>query len=128
MHVTVRGGTVVPALADTWLDGSVPAGAETTTAAAAQRFDNWSRWPTWRRRACFGSPSRRHRQAVVNARLVSTSGAARSRGRCAENRRRLQCRHPLADVPAGTYAVEINADLPVVTAVFSAARAASEPG
>lgn len=129
VHVTVRGGTVVPALADTWLDGSVPAGAETTTAAAAPAIRQLVPVADLAQAGVLRVAVPGDTEAVVNARLVSTSGAAPLPGggvqRIAGGS---SVDIPLADVPAGTYAVEINADLPVVTAVFSAARAASEPG
>ena len=61
VHVTVRGWHGGAGVADTWLDGSVPTRPRRPGRCRPSDLDNWSRWPTWRRRACFGSPSRRHR-------------------------------------------------------------------
>ncbi|KGN40849.1 DUF5719 family protein, partial [Knoellia aerolata] len=128
LRVRVNGGTVHAVMSDTWLDGSVPAGAEVTgpTAAPARR----QVIPA----ALVGSigsiriavPDRQ--QAVVSARVIGAEGPVplpdgvirvpgRSTGELA------------LKVPAsGMYAVELTSDVPIVASLWATQRVGERPG
>ena len=129
LHVTVRGGAVVAALNDDWLDGSVAAGLETTgpteapdTALVIPIVDL-----TQAGMLRVGVPG--EAQAVVSARLLSTSGASPLPGGGVHRvPGRTTVDLPLADIPAGVYALEVTSDVPVVAAAMSQAREGAAPG
>ena len=128
VHVTVRGGAVTAILSDVWLDGSVAAGAETTTPVVPSTKQVMPgvrlSQPGFVRVAVAGQA-----QAVVSVRVVTPSGAAPLPGggvtRVAGGS---TLDIPLADLPAGTYAVEAVADVPIVAAAFTQVRSGSDPG
>lgn len=129
VHVVVAGGTVAAYLSDVWLDGSVPAGAETTGAAAepatvqvvpAVVLDG-----TATVRVAVPGPT----QAVVSARLIGPKGALALPGGGVQRVPAGAVRDlVLKGVPAGRYAVEVRSDVPVVAAVQTAVRDGSGPG
>jgi hypothetical protein len=129
VRVRVNGGTVRAVMSDTWLDGSVPAGAETTGPAAA---------PSRRQvipAALVGSagsiriavPDRQ--QAVVSARVIGADGPVPIPGGGVT---RIEGRStgelPLTGLAQGTYAVELTADVPIVASLWSSRRAPGLPG
>lgn len=128
VRVRVNGGTVRAVMSDSWLDGSVPAGAETTVPAA----------PPSRRQvipaALVGSagsirivvPDRR--QAVVSARVVGAAGPTPLRGGVVRVGARSTAELALSGLKPGTYAVELTADVPIVASLWSTQRANGGPG
>jgi len=131
VHVQVVGGTVAAFLDDTWLDGSVPAGADTappdappstTQVVPAAALDG----PGSVRIAVPGT-----KEAVVQVRLIGPSGGLPLPGADAGVTRvpgGAVAELSLAQVPPGTYAVEVTSDVPVVAAAFAQRRAGTDPG
>ncbi len=131
VHVQASGGTVAAFLDDVWLDGSVPAGADTTPRAAAP-----STTQVIPATALAGSGVLRvvvpgRREAVVRVRLIGADGGLPLPGG-GDGVTRVGggavAELSLAKVPEGTYAVEVTADVPVVAAAFTQRRAGSDPG
>ncbi len=129
VHVQVSGGTVAAYLSDVWLDGSVPAGADTSPATAAP-----SRSQVIPVAALSGAGVVRvavpgGREAVVSARLLGPEGGSPLPGtgvtRIAAG---AVGELSMAGAPAGTYAVEVTADVPVVAAAFVQRRTGTDPG
>ncbi len=129
VHVQASGGTVAGFLDDVWLDGSVPAGADTVGSNAPP-----SRTQVIPVAALTGAGVVRvvvpgSHEAVVSARLIGPTGGAPLPGNGVT-------RIPggavgelsLTGAPAGTYAVEVNADVPVVASVQVQRRAGTSPG
>lgn len=129
VRVRASGGTVRAVISDTWLDGSVPAGAETTVPTAA---------PSTRQvipaAMVSGTGSIRiavpgAQQAVVSARLIGKDGvtplpggsvarvAGRSTGELA-----------VKALPESMYAVELTSDVPVVASLFASWRTGDARG
>lgn len=129
VRVRASGGSVRAVMSDTWLDGSVPAGAETTVPAAA---------PSTRQiipaaLVSVGGSIRIAvpdvRQAVVSARVLGEDGPVplpgggvtrvpgRSTGELA-----------LTGLKEGRYAVELTSDVPVTAALWSSWRLGRTPG
>lgn len=129
IRVRANGGSIRAVLTDTWLDGSVPAGAETTVPTAA---------PSTRQvipaalvtsgasiRIAVPGPA----QAVVSARLVGKDGVtplpgggvarvgARSTGELA-----------VPKLVQDLYAVEVTSDVPIVASLFASWRKGDNAG
>ncbi len=129
VHVQVRGGTVAAVLSDLWLDGSVPAGADATgpTAAPAIRQVIAGMDLSQAGIVRVGVPG--DAQAVVSVRVLTPNGGAPLPGggvRSVPAGSTVDV--PVADLPAGTYAVEVTSDVPVVAAGFALARDAAAVG
>ena len=131
VHVQASGGTIAAFLDDVWLDGSVPAGADTTPRAATP-----STTQIVPAAALAGAGALRvvvpgRQEAVVRVRLIGADGGLPLPGggdgvtRVAGG---AVAELSLAKVPTGTYAVEVTADVPVVAAAFIQRRAGSDPG
>lgn len=126
VHVTVRGGTVSATLTDTWLDGSVAAGAETTGPVAAPALTQvipvvWLRQAGALRIAVPGPD-----QAVVSARLLTPQGpvpVSTDDGGVARIQGGTVLELPLQAGTEGVVGVEVTSDVPVVAAALSVARA-----
>lgn len=125
VHVTVSGGTVAATLTDTWLDGSVAAGAETAGPAAppatrqvipvALRAQSGS--------VRIGVPG--DTQAVVSARVLTATGPVPLPG--LEGVQRIQA-HSVLELPLPAQSpdivgVEVRSDVPIVAAALSQVRA-----
>ena len=129
VRVRASGGSVRAVLSDIWLDGSTPAGAETTVPTAE---------PSTRQvipaAMVSGGGSIRivvpgTRQAVVSARIIGKDGAsplpgggvarvgARSTGELA-----------MSSLPQNVYAVELTSDVPIAAALFASWRQDNAPG
>lgn len=129
IRVVATGGSLWATLSDTWLDGSIPAGAESTTRVAAPSTRlvvpgvNLGGPATLR----IGVPGAQ--EAVVSARLIGPDGGKPLVGRsvirvAAGGVAEL----PLKAAAGGTYAVEVRSDEPVVGSVLTTARAGAAPG
>lgn len=127
VHVSARGGAVVAALDDAWLDGSIPAGLESTTPAAPGTtvvvpIADLGQAGVLRLAVPGDAP------AVASIRMLSPTGPSP----LADGVRTLAARTtvdiPLSGLPAGSHALEVTADVPVVAAVMSQARAEGAPG
>ncbi|CCH78399.1 putative secreted protein [Nostocoides japonicum T1-X7] len=128
-HVTTRGGLVYAALADTWLDGSVPAGADDVTPTAAP-----GRTVVIPAVALAGQGRLRvavtgSHEAVVQVRTLSASGGAPlPKGGVATVAGHSVAEFDLSGVPAGTYAVQVTSDEPVVAGAVVFRRSGSGVG
>lgn len=129
VRVRVNGGTVRAVMSDIWLDGSVPAGAETTTPTAA---------PSRRQvipAALVGTSGSIRiavpdaQQAVVSARVIGADGPVPlPGGGVTRVAGRATSELALTGLAQGTYAVELTSDVPVVAALWSSWRAGDGPG
>ncbi|HYN29629.1 MAG TPA: DUF5719 family protein, partial [Dermatophilaceae bacterium] len=129
VHVTVDGGTVAPTLTDTWLDGSVPAGADSTGPAAAPARTQVVPGLVLAGRATVRVGVPGSREAVVSARLLGADGAVPLPGTGVARVRGASVGElTVSGVPDGRYAVEVRADVPVVAAVQGVVRAGRGPG
>lgn len=123
IRVRANGGSVSAVLTDTWLDGSVPAGAETTvpTAEPSTRQVIPAAMVSGTASVRIAVPG--SDQAVVSARFLGPDGASplpgggvvtvggRSTGELA-----------VPALPESMYAVELTSDVPVVASLFASWR------
>lgn len=128
-HVTTRGGLVYAVLNDSWLDGSVPAGSDDTVAAAPP-----ARTVVIPAVPLAGAGILRvgvvgTHEAVVQVRTLSASGGAPlpSNG-VATVAGQSVAEFDLSRVPAGTHAIQVTADEPVVAAAVTSRRTGRGPG
>lgn len=129
LQVTVRGGAVVAALSDVWLDGSVAAGLEMTVPTESPDTTLILPIVDLTQAGVLRVAVPGEAQAVVSARLLSTTGASPLPGGGVHRvPGRTSVDLPLADIPAGTYALEVTSDVPVVAAAMAQAREGSAPG
>lgn len=129
VRVRATGGSVRAVMSDIWLDGSVPAGAETTVPTAE---------PSTRQiipagaMATGGSiriavPDRQ--QAVVSARFIGKNGPVPvPGGGVTRVPGRSTGELTLTGVTRGVYAVEVTADVPIVASLFSSWRKGAAAG
>ncbi len=129
VHVQVSGGTVAAFLSDVWLDGSVPAGADTSPPTAAPARSQVIPVAAFSGAGVVRVAVPGAQEAVVSARLIGPDGGTPLPGtgvtRVAAG---AVGQLSMAGAPAGTYAVEVNADVPVVAAAFVQRRAGTDPG
>jgi hypothetical protein len=129
VHVTVEGGTVAATLTDTWLDGSVPAGAESTGPAAAPARTQVVPGVVLADRATVRVAVPGAREAVVSVRLLGPGGAVPlPRGGVLRVRGGAVGELAVQGAPSGRYAVEVRADVPVVAGVQTTVRRGGGPG
>lgn len=129
VRVRANGGSVRAVMSDVWLDGSTPAGAETTVPTAE---------PSTRQvipaALVSGSGSIRiavpgSQQAVVSARVIGKDGASPlPGGGVARVGARSTGELPLKGLPENLYAVELTSDVPVVASLFSSWRTGDARG
>ncbi|EAP97538.1 putative secreted protein [Janibacter sp. HTCC2649] len=129
VRVRATGGSVRAVMSDIWLDGSIPAGAETTVPTAAP-----SRRQIIPAAIMAGTGSIRiavpdQQQAVVSARFIGKDGPVplpgggvtrvpgRSTGELA-----------LTGLTQGTYAIELTSDVPIVASLWASWRSGTAPG
>lgn len=117
VHVVATGGTVYAALGDSWLDGTIPRGGELTTATTAPATQQLitgvsTGGPTTLRVAVPGT-----NDAVVQARVLTSKGPKGVRHAVTRVAAGRTGDIDLSDLPAGTYAVQVQADVPFVAAV-----------
>lgn len=127
VHVRANGGTVRAVMSDIWLDGSVPAGAETTVPTAEPSTTQVI--PAYLvgtsdslRIAVPGA-----QQAVVSAQLLGPDGAS-ALGGALRVPARSTGELPMKGVKPGRYAVRVTADVPIVASMFSSWRTGAAPG
>jgi hypothetical protein len=116
VQVTAHGGEVYAAINDTWLDGVVARGGDTARATAAP-----SREQVIAGVSVDGSASLRvavpgDAQAVVQTRVLTTEGPRRVKHDVVRVGGHSARDIDLSDLPAGTYAIQVRADVPVVAA------------
>lgn len=129
VHVTARGGAVVAALSDVWLDGSVAAGLDTTVPTEAPDTRLVIPVVDLTQAGTLRLAVPGEAQAVVSVRLLSTSGASPLPGGGVHRvPGGSSIDLPLADIPAGSYALEVTSDVPVLAAAMAQAREGSAPG
>ncbi|MEO7270062.1 MAG: DUF5719 family protein [Knoellia sp.] len=128
VHVRATGGSVRAVMSDIWLDGSVPAGAETTVPSAA---------PSTRQvipAAIVGVggsiriavPDRQ--QAVVSARILGEDGPVPLAKGVTRVPGRSTGELSLTGLKQGKYAVELTSDVPITAALWSSWRLGKTPG
>ena len=131
VHVRSDGGGVQATLTDTWVDGSTPLGADTTVPTAppsgVQVVPGVVVDPTGTTSVRVAVPG--DQDAVVRVSLLDRSGLVAwtgesvlsvSAGAVGEL--------PLKGLPAGTYALALRADVPVVASAFSRVGTGAAPG
>ena len=130
VHVRADGGGLHATLTDTWVSGSTPLGAETTTATAAPSTVHVvpaavvGAGPTTLRVAVPGEQG-----AVVKVTVLAPDGLVPLTGESVLSVGAGAVGElALAGVPAGTDAVVIRADVPVVASVFSRVGPGTVPG
>lgn len=130
VHVQADGGGLHATLTDTWVDGSTPLGAETTTATAAPATVHvvpaavFGTGPTSVRVAVPGEQG-----AVVTVTVLADDGLVPLTGESVLSVGAGAVGElPLTGVPAGTNAVVVRSDVPVVTSVLTRVGAGSAPG
>ena len=129
VRVRASGGSVRAVMSDMWLDGSVPAGAETTVPTAP---------PSTRQvipaAMISGSGSIRivvpgTRQAVVSARIIDEDGASPlPGGGVARVAARSTGELSVGNLKHDVYAVELTSDVPVAASLFASWRKGSDRG
>lgn len=126
VHVTVSGGTVSATLTDTWLDGSIPAGAETTGPTAPPALTQVIPIARLQQGGGLRIAVPGADQAVVSARLLTAQGpvpVSTDEGGVARIQGRSVLQLPLPAGAEGLVGVEVTADVPVIAAAVSVARA-----
>lgn len=129
VHVVATGGVLYAALGDAWLDGTVPRGAELTTASARP-----ARTQLVTGVAASGATSLRvavpgAKDAVAQVRVLSAQGPRGVRHAVTRVPAGSTRDIDLSDLPRGWYAVQVRADVPVVAAATTrhdAGRSASD--
>ena len=130
VHVRADGGGIQAALTDTWIEGSTALGAETTVATAAPARVQLvpgaviGDGPTTVRVAVPGDED-----AVVRVKILGRDGLVPATGASVLSVRAGGVAElPLTGVPAGTYAVALTSDEPIVASVLSRVGAGEAPG
>lgn len=128
VRVRANGGSVRAVMSDMWLDGSTPAGAETTVPTAE---------PATRQvipGVFFGTSGSLRvvvpgdKQAVVSARLIGKDGVSPLGGGVLRVPARSTGELPITGLPRGVHAVELSADVPIAAAAWSTDRAGTAAG
>ncbi len=129
VHVHADGGGVQAVLTDTWIVGSTPLGAETTAPAAAPARLHLvpgavlGDGPAAVRVAVPGAEG-----AVVRVSILGRDGLVPATGESVLSVAAGSVGElPLEGVPAGTYAVQLSSDEPVVASVLSRVGGAKAP-
>jgi len=119
VHVSARGGKVAAYLNDTWLDGVVPRGGDDVAPVAAPAREQVIAGVPIGGRAILRVAVPGDSEAVVQSRVLTTSGptplAADGVTRVAGGSTR---DIDLSSLPAGAYAVQVIADVPVLAAAM----------
>ncbi len=129
VHVTTAGGLVYAAVNDTWTDGSVAAGSDDASPVAAPATTLVIpavavNGPTKVRVAVPGN-----HDAVVQLRTIGPGGGSPlPKGGVATVKAHSVGEFDLGGLPAGTYAVQVTADEPVVAGALAIRRASGAPG
>ncbi|MFC7486673.1 DUF5719 family protein [Knoellia sp. CPCC 206453] len=128
VRVRATGGSVRAVMSDIWLDGSVPAGAETTVPTAA---------PSTRQvipAAIVGVGGAIRiavpglQQAVVSARILGEDGPVPLAKGVTRVPGRSTGELSLTGLKQGKYAVELTSDVPIAAALWSSWRLGKTPG
>ncbi|MEO7071334.1 MAG: DUF5719 family protein [Nostocoides sp.] len=129
VHVRTAGGLVYAAVNDTWTDGSVAAGSDDVSPAAAPAtsvvIPAVAVGGTTRVRVAVPGTH----DAVVQVRTIDTGGGSPlPRGGVATIRAGSVGEFDLSGLAAGTYAVQVTADEPVVAGAIAIRRDQAGPG
>lgn len=117
VHVSAQGGDVVAALADTWLEGTVPRGGDTTAPTAEPATEQVI--PALPRGGDKAGAVVRvavpgETEAVVQLRVLTSKGPRRVKHDVTRVPGQSVADIDVSDLPQGTYAVQVRADEPVV--------------
>ena len=129
VHVRTAGGLVYAVLNDTWTDGSIAAGSDDASPAAAPATS-----VVIPAVAVSGSATVRvavpgSHDAVVQLRTIGTGGGVPlPKGGVATIKARSVGQFDLTGLAPGTYAVQVTADEPVVAGAVALRRASGAPG
>ena len=131
VHVRSDGGGVQATLTDTWVDGSTPLGADTTVAAAmpsgVQVVPGVVVDPTGATSVRVAVPG--DQDAVVRVSVLNRAGLVPWTGESVLSvPGGAVAELPLTGLPAGTYALALRADVPIVASAFSRVGTGSAPG
>ncbi len=131
VHVRSDGGGVQATLTDTWVDGSTPLGADTTVAAAppsgVQVVPGVVVDPTGTTSVRVAVPG--DQDAVVRVSVLDRGGLVTWTGESVLSvTAGAVAELPLTGLPAGTYALALRADVPVVASAFSRVGTGEAPG
>lgn len=128
VRVRANGGTVRAVMSDTWLDGSVPAGAETTVPTAepstTQIIPAFLTGTSGSLRVAVPGA----KQAVVSAQVLGPDGASPLAGGVLRVPAQSTGELPVKDLAPGRYALRVTSDVPIVASMFSAWRYDGKPG
>lgn len=128
VRVRANGGTVRAVMSDIWLDGSVPAGAETTVPAAepstTQVIPAYVSGTSGSLRVAVPGD----KQAVVSAQVLGPDGASPLPGGVLRVPAESTGELPVTGLAPGRYALRVTADVPIVASMFSAWRYDGGPG
>lgn len=128
LRVRVNGGAVHAVMSDMWLDGSVPAGAETTGPTAepstTQVIPAYVTGTSGSLRVAVPGDQ----QAVVSAQVVGPDGVSPLPGGVLRVPARSTGELAVKGLAPGRYALRVTADVPVVASMFSAWRYDGKPG
>ncbi len=118
VHVTAHGGEVYAAIEDGWLDGVVPRGTDTSTTTAPPSREQVIAGvkvdgPTTLRVAVPGEA-----EAVVQTRVLTTKGPRRVKHDVVRIPGHTVRDIDLSDLPTGSYAVQVRADVKVVASAL----------
>lgn len=131
VHVRSDGGGVLATLTDTWVDGSTPLGADTTVAAAppsgVQVVPGVVVDATGSTSVRVAVPG--PQDAVVRVSVLDRAGLVPWTGESVLSVTGGAVGElPLTGLPAGTYALALRADVPVVASAFSRVGTGTAPG
>jgi len=129
VRVRANGGSVRAVISDIWLDGSVPAGAETTvpTAAPSTRQVIPAAMISSTGSIRIAVPDAQ--QAVVSARVIGKDGASPlPGGGVARVPGRSTGELSVTGLTQNMYAVELTSDVPIVASLFASWRKGEERG
>jgi hypothetical protein len=116
VQVTAHGGEVYAAINDTWLDGVVARGGDSARATAAPSKEQVIGGVSVDGAASLRVAVPGDAQAVVQTRVLTTKGPRRVKHDVVRVGGHSARDIDLSDLPAGTYAIQVRADVPVVAA------------
>ncbi|MDT0213563.1 DUF5719 family protein [Rothia sp. ARF10] len=129
IRVGANGGSVRAVMSDIWLDGSVPAGAETVVPTAEPSTRQVIPAALLSSTGSIRIAVPGDQQAVVSARVIGKDGAAPlPGGGVAQVGARSTGELAVTGLAEGSYAVELTADVPVVASLFASWRKGGAAG
>ena len=129
VRVRANGGSVRAVMSDIWLDGSVPAGAETVVPTAEPSTRQVIPAALLSSTGSIRIAVPGDQQAVVSARVIGKDGATPlPGGGVAQVGARSTGELAVKGLKEGSYAVELTADVPVVASLFASWRKGESAG